>query len=169
MVSTIMGEHQHGSSPLARGTRERTSQENRQRRFIPACAGNSVSGRSGLRGRGGSSPLARGTLTCKTHLLQTYRFIPACAGNSPAAGRGRIHFTVHPRLRGELISPSMRLNRPRGSSPLARGTHKYQFAGNTSQRFIPACAGNSVIKATIMRILTVHPRLRGELRRYDRS
>ena len=72
----------------------------------------------------GSSPLTRGT-----HLT---------------GGVYRLFFSVHPRLRGELIAQTIPTCGTTGSSPLTRGTLE-----------------NSGIK-TIQ--TAVHPRLRGELR-----
>ena len=91
------------------------------------------------------------------------RFIPACAGNSTNLDSFSDWSTVHPRLRGELKIWLNLDSLTGGSSPLARGTLRRSGNFLDKKRFIPACAGNSVIKATITRILTVHPRLRGEL------
>ena len=111
-------------SPLARGTRKMSGIVERNKRFIPACAGNStvkaskvsiVAVHPRLRGelydwayffrrRRGSSPLARGTRTSRN--------------------AWRYAFTVHPRLRGELF---------------IRWIVMIEIA-----RFIPACAGNSL-------------------------
>ena len=112
-----------GSSPRVRGTRRRPAIPGRFRRFIPACAGNSVHlprggevktvhprvcgelGRTqpALQLRHGSSPRVRGT-----------RWRPIA--RLPAA-------PVHPRVCGELVD-------------------LFCGAGGWS-RFIPACAGNS--------------------------
>ena len=94
----------------------------------------------------GSSPLARGTLVSQASVT----IFPA----------------VHPRLRGELISGRIIFTWLNGSSPLARGTRcagslylsssavhprlrgeldiNAMDACNT-YRFIPACAGNSLL------------------------
>ena len=115
-------------------------------RFIPACAGNSVPLCFFLSFTVGSSPLARGTLVSQASVT----IFPA----------------VHPRLRGELISGRIIFTWLNGSSPLARGT---RCAGSlylsssavhprlrgeldinaidacNTYRFIPACAGNSLL------------------------
>ena len=112
-----------GSSPLTRGTRIDSGQNDRFNRFIPAYAGNSCSNapvsatipvhprlRGELTSRGlpfmvviGSSPLTRGTLAFDDASYSAARFIPAYAGNSHDHNRtGRNSF---------------------GSSPLTRGTH----------------------------------------------
>ena len=102
MGSARPAEAMAGSSPLARGTRGRHGRPGRDRRFIPARAGNttapsrtpwrpSVHPRSrgehalygGHRSRyHGSSPLARGTLHVPRNSVLFHRFIPARAGNT---------------------------------------------------------------------------------------
>ena len=91
-----------GSSPLTRGTQQKLRAFRFNRRFIPAYAGNSVTGVSAgnrrtvhprLRGElgtllteekieFGSSPLTRGTLIVCIVFRKISRFIPAYAGNS---------------------------------------------------------------------------------------
>ena len=114
----------------------------------------------------GSSPLARGTLNFKLSLRIKGRFIPACAGNSSRWMRWPAKFPVHPRLRGELATPSTRMLIFPGSSPLARGTLFSIVLMITKRRFIPACAGNSIRRWNCYSRSAVHPRLRGELTVY---
>ena len=71
---------------------------------------------------------------------------------------------VHPRLRGELDSIDPYSIDECGSSPLARGTQLFVINQTTIDRFIPACAGNSLKHAPRWVFGTVHPRLRGELK-----
>ena len=94
-------------------------------RFIPACAGNSVPLCFFLSFTVGSSPLARGTLVSQASVT----IFPA----------------VHPRLRGELISGRIIFTWLNGSSPLARGTPELSRIFDAGHRFIPACAGNSLL------------------------
>ena len=91
-----------GSSPLTRGTRVTYRRLFRQRRFIPAYAGNSSHAYGQAVYKGGSSPLTRGTLINEYKNNGIVRFIPAYAGNSRRAKRRSIASAVHPRLRGEL-------------------------------------------------------------------
>ena len=152
-----------GSSPLTRGTRIDSGQNDRFNRFIPAYAGNSCSNapvsatipvhprlRGELTSRGlpfmvviGSSPLTRGTLAFDDASYSAARFIPAYAGNSNHKDASREIKPVHPRLRGELeCKPFYGLDFG-GSSPLTRGT----LTITTEQD----------------ETVSVHPRLRGEL------
>ena len=111
----------------------------------------------------GLSPLARGTLSPMREARAISRFIPAGAGNSDQSGLYRLARTVYPRWRGELLQLSLRERRPRGLSPLARGTPNHKFSQKPGQRFIPAGAGNSSGYSVSMRDCTVYPRWRGEL------
>ena len=131
-----------GSSPLARGTRVIPESIGLVVGLIPARAGNteslsSFSTRWGAhpRSRGehgwyalryralrGSSPLARGTQTRATLSKARAGLIPARAGNTHPGGRSKKSTRAHPRSRGEHSISETFLSRPRGSSPLARGT-----------------------------------------------
>ena len=71
----------------------------------------------------GSSPLTRGTLTNISGKINFIRFIPAYAGNSRFSFAQRERVAVHPRLRGELLIHTGKIQAPIGSSPLTRGTH----------------------------------------------
>ena len=51
-----------------------------------------------------------------------------------------------------------------GSSPRVRGTHLLAMSGERSERFIPACAGNSGGSPSKAGRVPVHPRVCGELR-----
>ena len=131
-----------GSSPLTRGTRIDSGQNDRFNRFIPAYAGNSCSNapvsatipvHPRLRGELsrsttpptvllGPSPLTRGTQRREKPAICFDRFIPAYAGNSNDHFRPLRNFEVHPRLRGELPAPIRQTSKHLGSSPLTRGT-----------------------------------------------
>ena len=171
-----------GSSPLARGTPEIVPLHPRPVRFIPARAGN-TSRRSSSRvitpvhprSRGehvtmattdnnwtGSSPLARGTRPSGRRGRGFGRFIPARAGNTPAAPPHPTPLPVHPRSRGEHGTSSDSTISYCGSSPLARGTLRPPAERRGPDRFIPARAGNTPIRAAAGRGRTVHPRSRGE-------
>ena len=132
-----------GSSPLSRGIRGADSPRHRQRRIIPALAGNTdqsqwtwSTSKDHPRSRGeyatepgcgvpgfGSSPLSRGILNTLSGAGATARIIPALAGNTFP-----LHITAyaigdHPRSRGEYTARWLTLVYPGGSSPLSRGIH----------------------------------------------
>ena len=134
---------QSGSSPRVRGTRGSSPSERSDRRFIPACAGNS----GHLLVRGGSGavhPRVCGELQVAAAAGGClHRFIPACAGNSPCSTSWATVAAVHPRVCGELIW---------------RETDWPETI-----RFIPACAGNSTPCGVTGCRLAVHPRVCGEL------
>ena len=133
-----------GSSPRVRGTRSHAAAHRFARRFIPACAGNSVVAPSRSRSMPGSSPRVRGT-----------RLIPWSCRSQPS---------VHPRVCGELAPPSCPFCSLCGSSPRVRGTLFGLVALAGIQRFIPACAGNSATTPICCWPTPVHPRVCGELR-----
>ena len=94
----------------------------------------------------GSSPLTRGTqiyLICKPAFK---RFIPAYAGNSAPKRLLLFRLSVHPRLRGELVPSDPTAVILNGSSPLTRGTPKRNDLDGYPGRFIPAYAGNSLLR-----------------------
>ena len=92
-----------------------------------------------------------------------HRSALACAGNSHSCWIFNINQSVHPRLRGELNIYDHFLSSYGGSSPLTRGTHVLSLVINDTCRFIPAYAGNSLIRRPTKTAKSVHPRLRGEL------
>ena len=152
-----------GSSQLTRGTLGGSDIRAGLCRFIPACAGNSSKSMPGapsntvhprLRGElksiegidicwCGSSPLTRGTQSKALPRTVPRRFIPAYAGNSFSLSHHPIHYSVHPRLRGELPPKSSFGDMNIGSSPLTRGTPSASPIIQFIIRFIPAYAGNS--------------------------
>ena len=131
-----------GSSPHARGTRIRSTEDAEHRGIIPACAGNTPaisskpkSTRDHPRMRGehnqaaqmstdltGSSPHARGTRYGIHHHIPHLRIIPACAGNTHSAERIARRSRDHPRMRGEHHDTEWFSLWRWGSSPHARGT-----------------------------------------------
>ncbi len=152
-----------GSSPRVRGTRAYVYAFQALIRFIPACAGNTNFLRR--RGRGisvhprvcgehpcqeslarlyfGSSPRVRGTLfPCHIRHI-CCRFIPACAGNTLYIGGRNKAGAVHPRVCGEHPRMVKAFAPQFGSSPRVRGTPPYYASGKITNRFIPACAGNT--------------------------
>ena len=98
---------------------------------------------------GGSSPHARGTRQQLYTLSDDIRFIPACAGNTPPTRSPRRPRPVHPRMRGEHEPTTNWLKAFYGSSPHARGTPSKESKTSGLQRFIPACAGNTIWCAAV--------------------
>ena len=70
---------------------------------------------------------------------------------------------VHPRVCGELMNELDNLDSVDGSSPRVWGTHVQRMVRCGRLRFIPACVGNSDNKVNWLALLTVHPRVCGEL------
>jgi len=68
-----------------RGTRALERRFAKERRFIPACAGNTHFSPRLTSPFNGSSPRVRGTLPGPGAGQRRMRFIPACAGNTGAS------------------------------------------------------------------------------------
>ena len=175
-----------GSSPRARGTRHLGPDRSARTRcrFIPACAGNTSPWFPALprypvhpRVRGEHirpvpsaqaprvHPRVRGEHRIRNRTTYPrHRFIPACAGNTTHLPWRQSAFeTVHPRVRGEHTSRRTTSQTSPGSSPRARGTLAVQPRNGQRDRFIPACAGNTVSPTPLTTGgITVHPRVRGE-------
>ena len=171
-----------GSSPRVRGTGKRPTLVRVERRFIPACAGNScgfcrflvhtpvhprVCGEQAIRSQVassgfGSSPRVRGTAHAKPMTRYSKRFIPACAGNSRSRGLLFIRFAVHPRVCGEQVARQPHGPNSSGSSPRVRGTDSSSVTSVQTHWFIPACAGNRPRRTRWTFGWPVHPRVCGE-------
>ena len=171
-----------GSSPLARGTRLCRLRRRQHRRLIPARAGNTRRPfgqcrglRAHPRSRGehfffwrlaraleGSSPLARGTPHSPVSSFSRTGLIPARAGNTGVSNLVGAAGGAHPRSRGEHVIAFLMGSTKSGSSPLARGTHRFPFAAIQLAGLIPARAGNTCCRCAESRCYGAHPRSRGE-------
>ena len=171
-----------GSSPHGRGTPHCAMSCVRVIRFIPARAGNTRGGGSGLQSgsvhprtggehvvltrgivpKDGSSPHGRGTHLVKVRSDIKQRFIPARAGNTPRNRMTPASRSVHPRTGGEHIIEFESLTVWTGSSPHGRGTRHATEIEVLPHRFIPARAGNTKPSATWRKCSAVHPRTGGE-------
>ena len=175
-----------GSSPRERGTLYGVLLCHAMYRFIPARAGNALTGCCGPAGRpvhprasgervasvrrsisdSGSSPRERGTLDCRHYIAGVDRFIPARAGNAAGGRCSSAQASVHPRASGEQrVSLDARSSLMIGSSPRERGTRFGRFQAVLRQRFIPARAGNAPFAGSTGASGSVHPRASGERRR----
>ena len=171
-----------GSSPPVRGTPHTLTRLSANRRFIPACAGNTLkhnwgrpwppvhprlcgehhTSRHNCRSSYGSSPPVRGTPASHFLIFPVHRFIPACAGNTILSALPTRADTVHPRLCGEHGLRTGLMQPVDGSSPPVRGTRMIGLEPTLDERFIPACAGNTLPASVPIRAVPVHPRLCGE-------
>ncbi len=173
-----------GSSPRVRGTRQEPVAVIPERRFIPACTGNSKSRPAATSGGSvhprvygelapaagpaafalGSSPRVRGTRGRKPTRRGTIRFIPACTGNSISRSSVFYRVPVHPRVYGELASRCSAIaGRPPVHPRVYGELRPLLTASLCPLRFIPACTGNSIASPPAGAWPPVHPRVYGEL------
>ena len=110
----------------------------------------------------GSSPRGRGTERDVCGQRLAARFIPAWAGNSVMARTSSCACSVHPRVGGEQAFSWARTMVLCGSSPRGRGTDALRPRRSLRTWFIPAWAGNSILRASPCQSMTVHPRVGGE-------
>ena len=110
----------------------------------------------------GSSPRLRGTDPPAIQKEVTNRFIPAPAGNSARRAAGLPAGSVHPRACGEQVLRLAQRPLPGGSSPRLRGTDRSPHVRASTDRFIPAPAGNSASLPDAGDHTPVHPRACGE-------
>ena len=173
-----------GSSPRVRGTHPPPALGRVQRRFIPACAGNSFDGlipseilpvhprvcgelpcaTRRWRRSGGSSPRVRGTPQTSRGFSSSRRFIPACAGNSGIPRRRGRRGPVHPRVCGELVclgcgGYSPHLVHPRVCGELVESDARLVDASGSS----PRVRGTLPWTMRGQMAPQVHPRVCGEL------
>ena len=173
-----------GSSPLTRGKQVRHRRWQRKLGLIPAHAGktramriDTVPSRAHPRSRGenaivvgmvregmGSSPLTRGKPPAAGHVVSRGGLIPAHAGKTPVLVVREIEAGAHPRSRGENSKSQPAPAAGMGSSPLTRGKHVKDHAGQGLGGLIPAHAGKTGSAGLRWNSDRAHPRSRGENR-----
>ena len=171
-----------GSSPHAWGTPPILRWLCGTHRFIPTCVGNTHAKKGhvvqipvhphmrGEHHRGpkviglslGSSPHAWGTHTLAAIARVVQRFIPTCVGNTCKQATGSSHCPVHPHMRGEHSRALHFQKLSCGSSPHAWGTPVTPRLKLPVFRFIPTCVGNTIKGLGSVRLMPVHPHMRGE-------
>ena len=156
-----------GSSPLARGLRQRGDNSEGATLDHPRSRGVYMRSPAVTVAGPGSSPLARGLPGKASRRASRARIIPARAGftRSPhSTGRPR---TDHPRSRG--VYPSRAPNRilDPGSSPLARGLPDAQVIEIAVHRIIPARAGFTGRLTRPRPSGADHPRSRGVYENFE--
>ena len=107
----------------------------------------------------------RGTLLVVPVHRPHCRFIPAYAGNACCIRLRCTPSAVHPRVCGERCSFFRPFLDCGGSSPRMRGTPIPAPDNSSTERFIPAYAGNACATGIRLAPPTVHPRVCGERHR----
>ncbi len=112
-----------GSSPRVRGTRASATKPTAPESVHPRVCGEHDAGLLQAFSCDGSSPRVRGT--------------PSASPPRPCRA------AVHPRVCGEHAAGLAWESARRGSSPRVRGTRQLEQMNRSTNRFIPACAGNT--------------------------
>jgi len=152
-----------GSPPRARGHERNPRRIRGFNRFTPACAGTWVFALVQALRIDGSPPRARGHGQWCAAIEGELRFTPACAGTWPTNGQVLTWVSVHPRVRGDMISSAPLSLEYIGSPPRARGHGKAAIVRMGITRFTPACAGTCAAYWRATLIAAVHPRVRGDM------
>ena len=91
-----------------------------------------------------------------------FGIIPAYAGNTSIEWNDTTSGGDHPRVCGEHPYRIIPIPEDMGSSPRMRGTHRYQGWKNSGEGIIPAYAGNTGRKYSVVLGSGDHPRVCGE-------
>ena len=170
-----------GTSPRVRGKRTDKRETTQVLRYIPACAGETISPyhllthyavhprvcggnalrRAGQGPRAGTSPRVRGKPYGQDLSNDFSGYIPACAGETMNSGACKMLARVHPRVCGGngFVADDLRL--AIGTSPRVRGKLSRGVYGDNSRRYIPACAGETSMLGFLAPWPQVHPRVCG--------
>ena len=171
-----------GSSPHGRGKPIAASEFEIMRRLIPAWAGKTYRGRTGVRpftahprmggenlcssvavvGVEGSSPHGRGKHLGVIPGQAGHRLIPAWAGKTCRKLRRERAAAAHPRAGGENSTVERLSLSYSGSSPRGRGKPASALEITVLLRLIPARAGKTASRSYRGRSSWAHPRAGGE-------
>ena len=114
----------------------------------------------------GSPPHTRGRFKWQKARDCMAGFTPAYAGKILPKRIEKYSSEVHPRIRGEDFLPKDKADQAQGSPPHTRGRfHEINPHGDFI-RFTPAYAGKISSRVNSLYMRRVHPRIRGEDRRY---
>ena len=150
-----------GSSPRVRGRLLRHDDEIWAAGFIPACAGQTEKSKDSAETTTAHPRVCGADFGRFVGVVQTEGLIPACAGQTCRAPRLPACPGAHPRVCGADNWVTCR-SRPRtGSSPRVRGRQLGDLQVKTQDGLIPACAGQTSPKSSMLLMLAAHPRVCG--------
>ena len=145
----------HAGQTTRNGTRRRIPPDHPR-----ACGANALRP-CRLHARYGSSPRMRGKLDDLRDMLSRLRIIPAHAGQTPPDYASYTVGPDHPRACGANRYAPKYEALIRGSSPRMRGKLTYGYNEFTSQRIIPAHAGQTSRMVRLSDWMSDHPRACG--------
>ena len=170
-----------GLSPRVRGNPIRRTVQRRERRSIPACAGEPqgkpemdarqrvyprvCGGTHRPESRGprncGLSPRVRGNPPARKPRPPKLRSIPACAGEPPRCRGSPWSMWVYPRVCGGTSEPDPHHGNGYGLSPRVRGNRLDLRSWSCGVGSIPACAGEPPRHEPANQPYSVYPRVCG--------
>ena len=152
-----------GSPPRARGRLGSGRCRAARRGLTPACAGTSRDRLRGWHLGRGSPPRARGRPHPGAARDLRDGLTPACAGTSLPPMAMMAGVRAHPRVRGDVATPSPLVTVTLGSPPRARGRLRLLRLAGRHRGLTPACAGTSTTRPCNAPPQRAHPRVRGDV------
>ena len=157
-----IGPAQKGSPPHARGRLGCCVPQSARSRITPACAGKTLRTICNPCTHRGSPPHARGRRLTMVLANVNDGITPACAGKTPKQHAPSNLSWDHPRMRGEDGERILTSQASTGSPPHARGRPSGRRRARALHGITPACAGKTTSPANAMKVISDHPRMRGE-------
>ena len=150
-----------GLSPRGRGNPGDQAERKRQRRSIPAWAGQPPTPEPTPLLQLGLSPRGRGNRGAALGCPATQRSIPAWAGQPIVSQPIHESTKVYPRVGGATSYSLSGTGSANGLSPRGRGNHNHGVRFRLALRSIPAWAGQPIIPRPSRERWTVYPRVGG--------
>ena len=150
-----------GSIPACAGEPSRRFPRIGNTRVYPRVCGGTCELRASSLTKVGLSPRVRGNHKYLTHYRLYHWSIPACAGEPGLLDFRASGHTVYPRVCGGTMASSNASVADSGLSPRVRGNLNLLCHIKPPVRSIPACAGEPLCLAWVVRLFEVYPRVCG--------
>ncbi len=131
-------------------------------RSIPTCVGTTRRWTGCVRSMSGPSPRAWGLQGVEREPLRGHRSIPTCVGTTTSSWPPTGRSPVHPHVRGDYTTSTLRKAGVSGPSPRAWGLRGGEAGEGRGRRSIPTCVGTTHLRAQALQRAPVHPHVRGD-------